>query len=169
MIIAVFAVLILLQLGAREFTESKAAKNVLTVMAVLSVLPMANVASPFLAAFRYKSLSDDEYRKYSAFEGKCSMVYELIVTTKDFLIAMDAAAVHPTGVYCWCTNPKLDLAAAEKAINETFKEAHLDPNVKLIKDQAAFDRRLENLKPASQYEDDGTMEYAVRLLKAISM
>ena len=49
------AVMILVQLGARQFTDSQAVKNVLTVMAILSVLPTANVASPLLAAWRYKT------------------------------------------------------------------------------------------------------------------
>ena len=49
------AVMILVQLGARQFTDSQAVKNVLTVMAILSVLPTANVASPLLAAWKYRT------------------------------------------------------------------------------------------------------------------
>ena len=40
------AVMILIQLGARFLTDNEAWKNILTVMAILSVLPTANVASP---------------------------------------------------------------------------------------------------------------------------
>ena len=54
-------------------------------------------------------------------------------------------------------------------MNQIFVDGHLDPTVKLIPSEAAFERRLESLKPASQYEDDGSVEYGIKLLKAISM
>lgn len=41
---------ILAQLIARSFTDSQATKNILTVMAILTVLPMANMASPLIAS-----------------------------------------------------------------------------------------------------------------------
>ena len=50
--VAIGAAAILLQLAARMLTDNQAAKNILTVMAILSVLPTANVASPMLAAWK---------------------------------------------------------------------------------------------------------------------
>ena len=46
---------IIVQLLARNFTQNQAAKNILTVMAIVSVLPMANIASPFLVSLRYEN------------------------------------------------------------------------------------------------------------------
>lgn len=43
----------------RMLTDNQAAKNILTVMAILSVLPTANVASPMLAAWKWKTPSED--------------------------------------------------------------------------------------------------------------
>ena len=43
---------VLAQLGARYLTDNQAAKNILTVMAILTVLPFANMASPLLASWR---------------------------------------------------------------------------------------------------------------------
>ena len=74
MIIALFAVLIIIQLAARGFTDSEAAKNVLTVMAVLTVLPMANIASPFLASFPYKTMDREKYEKYAAYENQFAVL-----------------------------------------------------------------------------------------------
>ena len=47
-----FAVAIIAQLIARQLASEQAAKNILTVMAILTVLPMANLASPLLASWR---------------------------------------------------------------------------------------------------------------------
>ena len=61
---------ILIQLAARGLTDNQAAKNILTVMAVLSVLPTANLASPLLASWRYRTPSEAFYQKVRAHEGE---------------------------------------------------------------------------------------------------
>ena len=61
------AVLIIIQLIFREFADSTALKNTLTVMAILSVLPVANIAAPLLASFKYLSLSPMLEKKASAY------------------------------------------------------------------------------------------------------
>ena len=51
---------------------------------------------------------------------------------------MDGILVHPTGVYCFCSNPKADIRKAENYLNEVFRSHKLDPNVKVIADEKAF-------------------------------
>lgn len=163
------AAMILAQLAARQLIDSTAWKNILTVMAILSVLPTANVASPLLAAWRYKTPSEEFYRKVSAFGDRFSILYDLIITTRDAAIPADAAVIHPTGVFLYCTSPKLDTAKAEKFLKEMFTGHKLNPSVKIILDEKAFYHRLESLKPADAYEDDGSVDYTVQLLKNLSM
>lgn len=163
------AAMILIQLGARSLTDWDAAKNVLTVMAILSVLPTANVASPLLASWKYKTPSGEFYQKAKGFEEKTVMLYDLILTSKEQIMPMDAIAVHPTGVYAYCSNPKTDTAKAEKFLNDMFTGHRLDPHAKVLKEEAAYFRRLENLKDQKNYEDDGSVDYTVNLLKNLSM
>ena len=164
-----FAVAIIAQLIARQLASEQAAKNILTVMAILTVLPMANLASPLLASWKYRTAERAFYEKARAYEGKCTMLYDLIVTTKEQILPLDAVAVHPNGVFAFCSNEKTDLSKAEKAVNALFQANKLDPNVKLIRDPHAFFRRLDSLKSASEYEDDGVVDYAAALMKNLSM
>lgn len=161
--------MILIQLAARCFVDSSAWKNILTVMAILSVLPTANVASPLLASWRFKTPSESFHEKVSAYEGKLSILYDLIVTSKDALMPMDAVIVHPTGVYAYCTSPKLDTTKAEQFFKEMFTGHKLDPNIKIILDEKTFFHRLDSLKPEAEYEDDGSLAYTIGLLKNLSM
>lgn len=167
--VAFGAAMIIAQLIARNFVDSTAWKNILTVMAILSVLPTANVASPLLAAWRFKTPTEDFYRKVKSFEGRFSILYDLIITTREAVIPVDAAIVHPGGVFLYCTAPKLDTAKAEKFLEGMFAGHKLDPNVKIILDEKAFFHRLESLKSAEEYEDDGSMDYTLQLLKNLSM
>ncbi|MDO5406251.1 MAG: O-linked GlcNAc transferase-like protein [Eubacteriales bacterium] len=160
---------ILAQLAARSFTDNQAAKNILTVMAILTVLPMANMASPLLASWKYRTPSAEFHQRMQAYEDRCVLLYDLIVTTKEFVLPFDAVAVHPNGVYAYCILRKIDSGKAEKAINALFIANKLDPNVKIFLDERSFLRRLDSLKPASEYEDDGTVEYAASLMKNLSM
>ncbi|MDO4268633.1 MAG: O-linked GlcNAc transferase-like protein [Eubacteriales bacterium] len=168
-ITGVLILAILIQLAARLFTDSQAAKNILTVMAVLTVLPMANMASPLLAGFRYRTPSEEFHSRLKPREKDFRILYDLILTTKSHVIPVDAAVVHPNGVYCFCTAQKLNLQKAEKELNTLFSDNHLDPNVKLITDEKSFFRRLDSLKPASECADEGTVDYGAQLLKNLSM
>lgn len=163
------AAMIIAQLLARELTDNQSAKNILTVMAILSVLPTANVASPLIAAWRYRTFSSAFYQKALAYEGKCQMLYDLILTSKEFILPGDAVAVHPLGVFIYTTSAKIDTAKAEKVLNQLFAAQKLDPNVKILKDETGFFRRLDSLKPTEEYEDDGSVAFAANLLKNLSM
>lgn len=167
--VAVGAAAIIIQLGARGFTDNDAAKNILTVMAVLSVLPAANLASPLLASWRYRTPPEAFYRKVHAYEDRFAILYDLIVTTKEVILPFDAVIVHPLGIYAYCTSQKADVKQAEKTLNEFLKAQRLDGNLKIIKDEKSFFQRLEELKPSAGYEDDGSVDYAVSFLKNMSM
>lgn len=160
---------ILAQLGGRWFTDNPAAKNILTVMAILTVLPMANMASPLLASWRYRTPPKEFYEKIKPYEKKCVILYDLILTTNEFVMPMDAIAVHPCGVYGYCTAGKLKVKEAEQSLNGLFTANRLDPNLKLFLEERSFLRRLDSLKPSEGDENDGTVEYGAALLKSLSM
>ena len=163
-LISVLAVFIIAQLAARYFTDSQAVKNILTVMAIVTVLPAANLASPLVAIIKYKTPSKEFYEKYSVYEEKFPMLFDMVLTTKDYVLPMDAVAVHPTGI-----NPKVNIHEAEKSLNEILVSQRLDPNMKITGELSTFDKRLKSLKPVTEYEDDGSVEYAVNTMKSLCM
>lgn len=167
--IGIGAAMIIAQLLARNFTDNQAAKNILTVMAVLMVLPVANVASPFLAAIRCRLPEETFYESIKPYEGRCRILYELIITSKEQIIPADAAALHPNGVYLCCTSGKLDKKKAESYLNEMFSAHRLDANVRIFTEAGAFERRLKSLKPMESFEDDGSVDYGAELLRNLSM
>lgn len=160
---------IIVQLLARNLTDNHAMKNVLTLMAILSVLPTANVAAPFLASCRYKTPDEEFHKKIAAFESKGVILYDLVVTTKEQVLPFDAVMIHPRGICAYCISQKTDVRKAEKTLNETLKAHKLDPNLKILTDERQFLKRLTGMKPASEYEDDGSVEYAAGVLKSMSM
>lgn len=165
----ILAAAIAAQLIARWMTDNQAAKNILTVMAILTVLPMANMASPLLASWKYRTPGRDFYDKIHPYEEKIVILYDLILTTKEQMIPADVAAVHPQGIFLFVPEKKLDIQKAEKGLQALFAGNKLDLKIRLIRDEAAFLKRLDSLKSVDSSEDDGTVSYAARLLKSLSM
>jgi hypothetical protein len=163
------AALILLQLLVRAMTDSSSWKNIMTITAILSVLPVANWASPLLASWKYKSLPEGLYKKVSSCEGKGRMLYDLIITSRDAVMPVDVAVIHPAGVYVYCTAKKLDTGKAECFFKDMFLRHQLELDVRLILEEKEFINCLSSLSPEAEYEDDGSVERGIRLLKNLSM
>lgn len=167
-LVLLFVAAILIQLAARQWTDNEATKNILTVMAILTVLPMANLASPLLASWKYRTPPLSFYERVQPYEATCTILYDLIVTTKDAVLPMDAIAVHSSGVFAYCSKA-VDTEKAEKEIRQIFKNNKLDFSIRILKEERSFLRRLESLKPEQSSESDGSVSYAANLMKQLSM
>ena len=161
MITAILVAAILAQVAARFLAKEQAAKNILTVM--------ANMASPLLASWRYRTPPEEFHKKMMGYEKKCVILYDLILTTKEFVLPMDGIAVHSGGVYAYCTAKKADPVKAEKSLNVLLAASRLEPHVKVFKDEKSFFRRLDSLTSETDSEKDETVEYEVQVLKSLSM
>lgn len=167
--VVIGAALIVIQLILREFAGSTTLKNTLTVMAILSVLPSANIAAPLFASFKYRSLSPILEKKASAYEEKGALLYDLIISSREQLLPMDVTLVMPDEIYAYCTAGKADSDKAEGYIKQMLSQQKLNYNVKVIFDENSFLKRLSSLKPKEKNEDNGRTEQAVALLKSLSM
>ncbi len=112
---------IIAQLVGRSFTDNDSVKKILTVMAIVTVLPAANLASPLIAIFKYHTPEQAFHEAYMPYEEKFEVLYDLVLTTPEDVIPSDVTVVHPTGIYVYCINPKLNVKRAEAGLNELFK------------------------------------------------
>lgn len=161
--------LILVQLLLRGIGDSSSWKNLLTITAILSVLPVANWASPLLAAWRFKTMSEELYHKAASYEGTCRMLYDLIITSRESLMPVDVAAVHPTGVYIYCTDKRVEREKAECFLKDMFLSRQLKLEVRFLLDEKEFLNCLFGLKPETEHKDEGCIEQGASLLKSLSM
>lgn len=163
------AAMILAQLFARNFTDNQAAKNILTVMAILSVLPAANVAAPLLASWKYRTPSREFYERMTALEEKGCMLYDLIITSREQIIPADAVMVHPMGIFVCCVEKKVDARKGEAFLNDTLKSHKLSKSARIIKDEKTFLKKMESLKPAGGPGEGESLVPEIKVLKGLSM
>ena len=100
------ALLILLQLGLRQFTANEGLKNLLTVSAILSVLPAANIASPLLASWKVKTPGEAFYQQIRSYEKNAILLYDLILTSREMILPVDAAAITSGKALLYCKPKK---------------------------------------------------------------
>ena len=153
-----------------RFTTANRILNILRIIcAVLIAIPLANLATPLAAVWKFKTPDRAFYEKVKPYEEKALILYDMVLTTTTSVIPVDVLAIHPTGIYAYNINPKVNVKASEAELNRTLEAMRLDGNLHIISDWKTFEKRMESLKPASEYEDDGSMDYAAETLKKMSM
>ncbi len=167
--LALNACVIILLVVIRSFMTSPAVKTVISLAAIIAVIPAANIASPLIASWKYKTPSIDFYNEVAPFEEKGIMLYDLIITTKEQIIPMDAILVHPYGVYAYCPLQKVDAAKAQMDLNTVLKDQKLSQTIKIFKEEKQFFSRLDSIRPMSSEDDDGSTEFCAELLKNLAM
>ena len=167
--VSLFAIAIALVLIGRFFVTWEDMKKMMMITAILLVLPMANLASPMLVSWKFKTTPKDFYDAVKPYEDKFPVLYDLIITNTDLIMPVDAAVIHPSGVYLFCPNKSIDTKKAEKFLNEILTGWKLDGNAKVMVEKKNYLNRLASLKPVTEEEDDGSAEHVRKVLLGLSM
>lgn len=167
--VSLFLAAIIAQLVARQFITWTELRNLVTISAILTVLPMANLASPLVAAWKIKEVTEELHQACLPYEGRFPVLYDLIITSNDMILPVEAAVIHPTGVYLYSPVKHTEVKKAEKFINEMLVKWKLDGNAKVMTEEKNFLKRLAMLKDVTEEEDDGSAPHVVKLLKSLSM
>lgn len=144
--------------------------NLLTVVAVVSVLPMANQAVILLAVLPYKSRKKEEYEQVVAIVGDGLLNTELMITSKkDKTLEIAYAYIHERGVFCYTANKDTDIKVGEAYIEEMLKNNSLKSDVTIFKDFQAFTKRLASLEPESREDCDEKLLKIEGVIRAIAI
>ena len=167
--VSLFAIAIAAILIGRFFVTWEDMKKMMMITAILLVLPMANLASPMLVSWKYKTAPKDFYDAVKPYGEKFTVFYDLIITNTDLIMPIDAAVIHPSGIYMFCPNKNIDIKKAEKFINEILIGWKLDGNAKIMVEKKNYLNRLASLRDLTEEDDDGSIEYITKVNLGLSM
>jgi hypothetical protein len=167
--VSIFAVVIAAILIGRFFVTWEDMKKMMMITAILLVLPMANLASPMLVSWKFKTAPKELYDAVKPYEQKFTVFYDLIITNTDLIMPIDVAVIHPTGLYLFCPDKKVDIKKAEKFINEILIGWKLDGNAKIMVEKKNYLNRLASLRDLTEEDDDGSTEYITKVILGLSM
>lgn len=156
--ILLFVVSITLLIAGIVATGSK--KNLLTVVAILGMLPAAR---SLISAFMYCKAKECTKEWYDAHEGELSSFphhyYDLVFTTYERTFNVPVLIVRQGNICGLCMDNKKPLKELEKHIDACLKKENLHANVAFFDNETAFLKRAEQLTRLLEKEKnrDGDM------------
>lgn len=160
-------IVILLMIGY-HVTETR--NNIMTVMAIVSALPLANAAVILFAALPYGSRPKEEYERIRELTGDGILDTELVMTRGNGkAISIDYAYVHPEGVFLFTADAGLDTEAAILHMQEILVNHNLYPKITIEKNLGRYEAKLKELEPVHREDCEERLLEIEGVLQAISL
>ena len=160
--IGFFIIVILVLFIASKHTKENMSR-ILLVSSILMVLPMANLLSPFLVVFKYRSCEYDLVKPY--LEDK-NFLFDIILTMKEQVMPLDIIYIDGEKIFSILSN-KSDKRKTEDFIKERMKLGGISVNVKVCESI----NELKKFIKISQTEEnvDNKLNEIRAILKSLSV
>lgn len=154
-------------------------ENVMTVVAIVGCLPGCNQVVRAIMAGRYHSMERELWEKVEEARGSLPVLYENVFTSYEVNYYVDCLVVHGRETVGYSSDSSLDAAKAAEHIRTMLKNSSYKQNVKILKEEKAFLKRVRDLaeheaEPVPFQGDDRYPgftrdEIVLHLLTAISL
>ncbi len=166
-LILLFLIAIAAQYIASRMSRTEGTRNILTVMAVLTVLPMANLAAPFLAVWKYRTPDRSQKDMVQGFADRGLLLFDLIITFREMILPLDYCLVHDNQALLYLSQKGMDTKKAETLIEENLRLNRLTCRIFIYED---FDLFLTHVKKCSPTDETGQGAKSVgSILKSLSV
>lgn len=144
-------------------------KNLLSIVAILGMLPASKSCVNMIMFLRFKSLPPKLYESFS--ELNAPFIYENVLTTTEKSYFLPVLLYKNHTIVSYCENKNVDaLSIVEKHIKETMKIEKIEVTVKVFKDKEQFIERAKSLNSSMNDEEDmKVMENVYSTIKAVSL
>ena len=144
-------------------------KNLLTIIAILGILPGAKSMVNMIMFLRFRSISADAYERYEATGGGSHVLYENILTTTQQAYFLPAIFCKNHTVCSFCEKAG-ELKALEDQITETLKQEKIEATVRIFPDERLFIKRLQEMTGLQAVQnDENDREEIYKIIKAMSL
>ncbi|MCR5268327.1 MAG: hypothetical protein K6E16_07415 [Lachnospiraceae bacterium] len=164
-------ILFLLSLGlyAVGYITTGSNRNLLTIIAVLGLLPAAKSMVNMIMFLRFRSLTQSAFTQYEEKRSGLSVLYENILTTKEQAYYVPVLAYRNRTICAYCPGSG-DLKTLESHLRECMKTEGIDITAKVFSDERPFFERLATMSQMSESESELTeTERVFSVVKAVSL
>ena len=154
------------------YMQTGSRMNLFTVVAAVGCLPAAKMLVEFITMAPYKSIDPEKYKELEEKAGLLTRAYDLIITSTEKVMSVEAVVISGHVVCGFTSNPKTDETILARYIKTTLKNQRYDKmTVKIFHDYQAFLARVEGMgNIAAVQKPDKRRDQAVRkILYSISM
>lgn len=146
-------------------------KNLLTVAAVVSVLPLANIAVPIVAMWPFHGRPQEEYEEVHKAVGNGLLNTELVITAhNEKPFGVDYVYIHPDGVFCYSSQKNLKVDALTKHLKTMIEGNELHtPTVHVFQNYKKFLRRVGALSSVNRGDCEEDLLRIEGVIRALSI
>lgn len=157
---------------ALGYIQTGTKQNLFTVAAVVGCLPAAKMLVEYIAVCPHSGIEEDKYRELEAKAPHILRLYDMLITSKEKAMPVDAIAVYGHVICGYAGSWKTEEKALAKHIKEVMQAHHYDKmTVKIFHDYGMFLARAEGMNNIAAVErrDDGNEQDIRRILFSIAM
>ncbi len=144
-------------------------KNLMTIVAILGILPAAKSMVNSIMFLRFHSITEDAFQSYEASAQGYPLLYENVLTTTEQAYFLPALIYRNHSLCSFCDSVH-DAKKLENHITDVFKQEHLDVTVKIFPDERLFLNRLQEMvKDAPTDPDLQETQTVYQIIRAISL
>ena len=152
------------------YSQTHTNKNLLTVVAVVGCLPACKALVGVITRLPYPSIDPKRAEEVRALSPHMTSVFDLVVTSRDKIMPIDALVISGNKVFGHLTGKKADSQYTEKHIRSILLENHFkDVSVKMYPDYKKFLSRIEGLENIAAVEKENTAEYEAKIRHLIQL
>ena len=137
-------------------------KNIFTIMAVVSVIPMAKFLVSYIVLAPHKGLEKEIYRKVKEIDG-FNLAYDLMISSSEKIYEVKITAIRDNAVYLYVPGHNYDKNDVEKYVRGFLEKECKVSAVKMISDIGQYQTEI---KKASKHEQ-GKYDERIRELMLI--
>ena len=120
-------------------------QNLITVVALVGCLPACRSLVGLIVMGMQKPMTEDSYRAIREHQGDLVMAYELVLTTYEKNVFLDAFAVCGNKVVGYSSRLDSSPEFMEQHVRKILKQNGYKTEVKILKDRKTFLERLDYL------------------------
>ena len=152
------------------YSQTHTNKNLLTVVAVVGCLPACKALVGVITRLPYPSIDPKRAEEVRALSPHMTSVFDLVVTSRDKIMPIDALVISGNKVFGHLTGKKADPQYTEKHIRSILLDNHFkDVSVKMYPDYKKFLSRIEGLENIAAVEKENTAEYEAKIRHLIQL
>lgn len=148
---------------------TKSRMNLLTVVAILGMLPACKNAVVMIMTLKSKGISEADYHKVAEFVGELTCCYDMNVTTYNKTYRIGSLALRDKTIVAYCDDSKADMNELEKYMKQMLEQnAYKGYSFKCFTTIQKYTDRLKQLQELPC--ENPNMEYGVKdLMLALSL
>ena len=152
------------------YIVTKTNKNLMSVMAILTAIPMAMQLAQYLSYRKFSSPSDEEHEKVRQLVGEGVMDTELVIAKRDgATLPLNYAVFTEDCIYGYVPDKKLDLTVYSEYLHNFLRLSSVDGEIKLYNDFSVFLKQLKDKEFTNREEISETVLKREGVFRAISM